>query len=261
MFLARILFAKKKVGVKRMFFIFCRWFKRLKFLKCIQYHKVKGRVTTREELRICGAARRIQIFWKEWKRVENLKVKIAKMLLSLFRMRYAQRRMMPVQRFYSTETCFKLILTETDCKDLELQGESLDGIVLNRRNPPRVRYDRSPFMTNVANTMRHVGYIPIRQKLQATKKVIHQIDSILPRYFRHFPSRKKKTKLAAPPLERLVCVNFDTYEDFFESYCEIERRREEDQVQIYIFPLKLVLKLKAIIRIQAWWKGLSLRKG
>ena len=61
-------FKTLKRHVKIMFWVLRRWHKRLRFFKCIAYHKKKRRVTTREELRICGAARKIQKEWRAYKR-------------------------------------------------------------------------------------------------------------------------------------------------------------------------------------------------
>ena len=60
MHLQRRKFKTLKRHVKLMYWALRRWHTRLMFFKCIAYHKKKRKVTTREELKRCGAARKIQ---------------------------------------------------------------------------------------------------------------------------------------------------------------------------------------------------------
>ncbi len=80
MYLARKLYKRKGRYVKLLYWALNRQLKRIYFTKMIAYHKLKKRVTTRAELKICGAARRIQAFWRKWYRAKLIRFKYSVLL-------------------------------------------------------------------------------------------------------------------------------------------------------------------------------------
>lgn len=65
--------------------------------------------------------------------------------------------------------------------------------------------------------------------------------------------------MEAPPLQRLVLVKFDRGEDYFLAFRTVQEASTEFE-PVYIFPLKLIYRLKAFITIQAIVRGFILRK-
>lgn len=65
------------------------------------YHKQKRRVTTRLELHYCGCARRIQKFYKDYRRKRLIAEKYALFLQTKYRKHYAQKKLVPLKQLYS----------------------------------------------------------------------------------------------------------------------------------------------------------------
>jgi IQ calmodulin-binding motif len=75
----------------------------------------------------------------------------------------------------------------------------------------------------------------------------------------HRKQPNKRTVNYVPPLEKLICVQFDNVRDYYKTYKSmIEINETYDP--IYIYPIKLINRLRSIIRIQAWWRGYYFRK-
>lgn len=173
MYLTRKLYKLKRRLMKILYWAFNRQLKRIYYNKMIAYHKQKKRVTTRMELKICGAVRRIQNFWRHWYRAKLIRFKYSILLQSLYRMHYAQNYLLQVQDIYTNS--LDLVLLKSHAVELGLSSyESLSGYrVLFQGNNFVNR--RSPLLTNITMTMKYIGFIP--QRKTQLKEVCRLVNS------------------------------------------------------------------------------------
>ena len=131
MYITRKKYKFKRRLMKIMYWALNRWYKRLSFLKIIRYHKKKGVFTTREELRRCGAARRIQHHYRLWRREKLIKAKYSVLLQTMYRMFYTQKNLLPVQQLFSKPNEHFFIMTQKSMEKLKLKGSLLPNTSFN----------------------------------------------------------------------------------------------------------------------------------
>jgi hypothetical protein len=158
-------------------------------------------------IKICGAVRKIQKVWRVLLKKNILMKKFGTRLVTLFRMQHAQRHLMPIQRVYS-DNKWLFYMAQSQCNQLKLQGTVVPGLVLYHQRIEPV-FDRSPVMRDIIFTICNLGFNPPRPTKKENHTTIHQINTPLRRFIRHFPNRHPKAKQKLDPI---VCIKLNQQE-------------------------------------------------